>query len=435
MARLDLLTTNDAPGEYPQSWYAATADLDPPRASLTGHTTADVCIIGAGYTGLSAALHMAQAGLDVVVLEASRAGFGASGRNGGQLHPGQRLEQDKLEVLLGQSRAQELWALAEEGVALTKNLAAKHAGGAHYTPGLIHADHKPGFVAHTHAYAEKLANVYGYDKIEVLSREALRSKVATDAYFGGILDHGGGHLHPLQYALGLGRAAVTAGARLYENSRVVQVTQGPRHSIKTQRGSVSAAQVLWAANGYLGGAEPTVAKRVMPINNFILVTEPLGEAARGLIPGNEAVADSKFVVNYYRLTPDGRMLFGGGESYGYRFPKDIAAKARAPMVKLFPKLRAAKIDYAWGGTLAITMNRMPHFARLGPGVLSAGGYSGHGIATATLAGKLAAEAMTGQAGRFDVMAEVPSPRFPGGPHLRAPLLALGMAWFALRDKL
>ncbi|MGH1367064.1 MAG: NAD(P)/FAD-dependent oxidoreductase [Maritimibacter sp.] len=435
MAALDLLTANDTLGQYPNSWYAATAKQDAARAPLQGETRADVCIIGAGYTGLSAALHMAQAGLEVVVLEASRIGFGASGRNGGQLHPGQRLEQDTLEHMLGKSRARDLWDLALEGVDLTKALAAKHAEGADFAPGLIHADHKRGFVAQTQAYVEKLARDYAYDKIEVLDRKALQEKLATQQYHGGILDHGGGHLHPLKYAIGLARGAEAAGARLYETSRVVKVTPGARATVETGGGRVSAAHVLWAANGYLGKAMPEVAKRVMPINNFILVTEPLGALARNIIPGNEAVADSKFVINYYRLTPDGRMLFGGGESYGYRFPRDIADKARAPMIKLFPQLAGAKVDYAWGGTLAITMNRMPHFARLTPNILSMSGYSGHGIATATLAGKLASECVQGQAGRFDMMAEVPSPRFPGGALLRAPLLAAGMAWFALRDRL
>lgn len=436
MARLDLLTTNDRLGQYPNSWYAASADLDAPRPPLCGEVQADVCIIGAGYTGLSAALHMAQAGLDVMVLEASRVGFGASGRNGGQLHPGQRLEQDALEKMLGMSRARALWDLAEEGVALTKSLAERHAeDGADYRAGLIHADHKPGYVAHAHAAAEKLARDYGYDQIEPLSRAALREKVAVEGYYGGVLDHGGGQLHPLKYAVGLARAAEQAGARLYETSRVEDVRPGARVTVSTGGGRVSAAHLLWAANGYLGKAEKTVAAKVMPINNYIVVTEPLGGAMDDLIPGGEAVADSKFVINYYRPTPDGRMLFGGGESYRYRFPDNLAEKARRPMVALFPALEGARIDYAWGGTLGITLNRMPHFARLGPNVLSASGYSGHGIATATLAGKLAAEVLAGQAGRWDMMAEVPTPRFPGGAMLRSPLLVAGMLWYALRDRL
>ena len=436
MARLDLLTTNDTLGRYPNSWYAASADLDAPRAPLRGEVRADVCIIGAGYTGLSAALHMAKAGLDVVVLEASRVGAGASGRNGGQLHPGQRLEQDALENMLGRDRARALWDLAEEGVALTKSLAEIHAqDGADYRAGLIHADHKPGYVAHSHAYAEKLARDYGYDLIEPLDRAQLREKLAVDSYYGGVLDRGGGQLHPLKYAVGLARAAEKAGARICEISRVSRVIEGPQLRVETGGGAVRADHVLWAANGYLDKGNPHVAARVMPINNYIVVTEPLGDALGALIPGGEAVADSKFVINYYRPTPDGRMLFGGGESYRYRFPDNLAEKARRPMVELFPALKSAKIDYAWGGTLGITLNRMPHFARLGPNVLSASGYSGHGIATATLAGKLAAEVLAGQAGRWDMMAEVPTPRFPGGAMLRAPLLVAGMLWYALRDRL
>ncbi len=436
MPRLDILTANDQPGQYPTSYYAATAtELDPfPEAS--GEITCDVAVIGGGFTGLSAALHLAKAGLDVVVLEAHRVGFGASGRNGGQVHPGQRLEQDDLEEMLGAERARQLWDLAEESVSLTLDLVARHAPEAGYVPGLIHADHRARFVKHSHAYAEKLRSEYGYDKIRPLSRDELRGLVGSDAYHGGVEDMGGGHLHPLNYALGLARAATAAGARIYERSRVSAVEEGSPVRLITDKAKIKAGHLLWAANGYLGHAERRIAEAVMPINNFIIATEPLDEdLAQSVISQNHAVADSKFVINYFRLSEDRRMLFGGGESYGYRFPTDIAAKARAPMLEIFPQLAGAKIDYAWGGTLGITMNRLPHFARLAGNVLTASGYSGHGVALATLGGKLAAEAMIGQAGRFDLLADLPSPRFPGGPALRTPLLALAMLWFSLRDRL
>lgn len=436
MARLDILTANDRPGEYPGSYYAASAEPLAPFPEAEGEIRCDVAIIGGGFTGLSAALHLAEAGLDVVVLEAQRVGFGASGRNGGQVHPGQRLDQDDLENMLGRDYAGALWDLAEESVALTLALAEKHAGGADYVPGLVHADHRARFVKHSHDSARKLAEDYGYDKITPLDRDALRQLVGSEAYFGGTLDMGGGHLHPLKYALGLARAAVAAGAKIYERSRVEWTSETDPVRLGTARARVHARHLLWAANGYLGEANRRVAQKVMPINNFILATEPLSEElATRLIRDNHAVADSKFVINYFRLSADRRMLFGGGESYGYRFPKDIAAKARKPMLEIFPELETARIDYAWGGTLGITMNRMPHFDWLAPNILTASGYSGHGVALATLGGKLAAEAIRGQAGRFDLMAAVPTVNFPGGPALRTPLLALAMIWFSLRDRL
>ncbi|MBV7410576.1 FAD-binding oxidoreductase [Maritimibacter sp. DP1N21-5] len=432
---LDILTANDRPGAYPASYYAATVDLLPQMDPVEGELSADVVVIGGGFTGLSSALHLAQAGLNVVLLEASRVGFGASGRNGGQVSVGQRIEQDALEKLVGIERARALWDIGCEAVDLTRALANEHAGGAEWVPGVIHADHKPGFVDHTHAYVRKMQEEYGHTSMRALSREELRALCASDAYHGGLIDMASGHIHPLKHALGLARGALTAGARIYETSRVTSVTEGPRVTVKTDRATIKADHVLWATNGYLGNAEPRTAARVMPINNFIVATEPLGSLADELLPGNHAVADSKFVINYFRLSADKRMLFGGGESYGYKFPADIAAKAGKPMVEIFPQLRDARIDYAWGGTLGITMSRLPHVARLSSKVYDISGYSGQGVALGTMAGKVMAEMVAGQAGRFDLMASVPTPRFPGGAALRTPLLAAAMLWYSIRDRL
>lgn len=431
---MNLLFANDKAGHYPASYYAATkADLAPFPA-LKGATRADVCIVGGGYTGLSAALHLAQRGLDVVLLEAHRVGFGASGRNGGQVGSGQRQDQDWLEKTVGKAHARQLWDLSAEAVAMVRSLITDHAMPCTFHPGIVHACFTEGEVNHARAYAEKMARDYGYDQITPLDQSGLQAILPSPVYRGGDIDHGAGHVHPLNYAVGLARAAAQAGARLHENSYVHHIQHGAKPVVQTGQGRVECNHVILAGNGYLGGLDNHVAARVMPINNFIVATEPLGDRVGEVLRQNVAVADTKFVVNYWRLSDDNRLLFGGGESYGYRFP-DIIRTVRKPMLEVYPGLKDVRIDYAWGGTLAITMNRMPCFARVAPNVLSASGYSGHGVAMATLAGRLLAEATAGQADRFDVMARVPTHRFPGGPMMRWPLLALAMTWYSMRDRL
>ncbi|MGY6705016.1 NAD(P)/FAD-dependent oxidoreductase [Roseinatronobacter sp.] len=429
---MNLLFANDRAGEYPPSYYAASTPLPPSLPALEGVRSVDVCIVGAGYTGLSAALHLAQRGYSVAVLDAHRAGFGASGRNGGQVSSGQRIEQDDVERLYGRDDARKLWQIGEDAKELVKHLIATHDMGTAFRPGVIHADWHARDVGHSHAYAEKLARDYGYDQVQPLDRTGINDIVRSDAYQGGVIDMGAGHVHPLAYALGLARAAQAAGAEIFENSVVTALHEGVRVRVQTAGGHIDADHVLLATNGYLGGLAPQVAARVMPINNFIVATAPLPEGL--VLTRDVAVADSKFVINYFRMSRDGRLLFGGGESYGYRFP-DILKTVRKPMLEVFPQLRDTQIDYAWGGTLAITVNRMPYFARLAPNILSASGYSGAGVGMATMAGRIMADTVAGQAEQFDLMAALNLPRFPGGPALRNPLLALAMTWYALRDRL
>ncbi|MFK7837262.1 MAG: NAD(P)/FAD-dependent oxidoreductase [Sulfitobacter sp.] len=432
---MNLLYANDTSGQYPESWYAATATPLARFDPLKGAHKADVCVVGGGYTGLSAALHLAQAGRDVVLLEAQRVGFGASGRNGGQLGSGQRVEQDDLEQMLGMDHAKQLWSLGEDAKALVKGLIAEHQIDCHLKPGVAHTASTQGDLKHTFAYAEHLQKEYGYDALEVLDHAALQSVCPSPDYLGGVLDMGAAHLHPLNYALGLARAARDAGVKIYERSAVHNIVEGTQARVATDAGHVIADHVVLACNGYLGGLNRKVAARVMPINNFIAATAPLGDGVKDVLPRDVAVADSRFVVNYFRLSHDGRLLFGGGESYGYKFPKDIGAKVRKPMSVVFPHLKDVQVDYAWGGTLGITMKRLPYLARVAPNTLSASGYSGHGVGNATQAGQLMARAIEGDGDGFDTMATIPSTPFPGGPAARSPLLVLAMSWYAMRDRL
>lgn len=433
---MNLLHANDRAGAYPPSLYAETRNALAPFPALAGEVSADVCVIGAGYTGLSAALHLAEAGRRVVVLEAHRIGFGASGRNGGQLGSGQRLEVDALEEMAGREAAQRLWALAEEAKALTRDLAARAE--VPVADGIAHAFRSAAEFDHARGMIERLARDYGYHAIEALDRDAFLAILPSDAYVAGELDMGAGHLHPLNLALGMARLAAAAGATIHELSEVRAITHGGtvgKTVVTTAQGKVICDHLLLACNGYLGDLEPKVAARVMPINNFIVATEPLGARAAQVLTRDIGVHDTKFVVNYWRLDPEGRLIFGGGENVSYCFPADIFAKVRKPLLQIYPGLADVKLTHAWGGTLAITMNRMPCFIRPAPNCLSASGYSGHGLALATLAGKLMAQAVAGQSEGFDTMAALPQPPFPGGAALRWPLLVAGMSWYALRDRL
>ncbi|MCV2891729.1 NAD(P)/FAD-dependent oxidoreductase [Lentibacter sp. XHP0401] len=431
---MNLLYSNDSAGTFPPSWYAATAHPRQPADQLRGDASADVCVVGGGFTGLSAALHLAERGYSVALIEAHRAGFGASGRNGGQLGSGQRVEQTDLEKMVGDAEALKLWELAEDAKDLVKHLISKHNIECDLKPGIAHATFHKSETAHEHAYVEHLQTRYGYEQIKALSAEELHTICPSPRYKGGSLDMGAAHLHPLNFALGLAQACEKAGVTFYENTHVHHIKEGTKIVIRCDTGRVLADHVILAANGYLGGLNRRVAGRVMPINNFIAATEPLGEDAARVLTQDIAVADSKFVVNYFRLSADNRLLFGGGESYGYKFP-DIDKTVRKPMVEIYPHLKDIKFDYTWGGTLAITMKRLPYVARVGTNILSASGYSGHGVGTATHAGKLMADAIAGHAEGFDTLSRIPNTPFPGGPALRTPLLTLAMTWYAMRDRL
>jgi len=415
------------------SYYRATANPALARPALAGAANVDVCVVGGGYTGLSAALHLAERGYSTLLLEAEQVGFGASGRNGGQINSGLRKGAGELVSMFGREAAKRFWDLAEEAKATLRERVGRHAIACDLKRGGLYVAYKktdPTWMAEEVDLAQQL---FGYDALELLDKAALEQRLGSQRYHGAIADTGAGHLHPLNYALGLASAAEAAGARICEKTRALAIAPG---EVRTATGLVKARYVVLGCNAYLDGLEPRIAGRIMPISNYIVATEPLGDAAaRDLIRDDAAVCDTKFVVDYFRLSADKRLLFGGGETYSRESPRDIAGFVRPYMLKVFPQLHGAHIDYAWGGQLAITMNRLPHLGRLPGDIFFAQGYSGQGVAIATLAGKLIAEALAGSAERFDLFARIEQRSFPGGTLLRRPALVLGMLWYALRDRL
>ena len=422
--------------KYPDSYYAATASGVQEYPVLEGEHRADVCVIGGGFTGLSAALNLAERGMQVVLLEAERIGFGASGRCGGLIGSGQRMDVLDAEEIFGHARSKLLWDFAEMAKQEIRDRVAKHNIDCDLQKGQLVGIHKKRYLGWAAESSDALAERYDYPDTHALDREATRAMVATDSFLEGFFDPNAATIHPLNYVLGLANAAREAGVTIYEGSRVTAYTRTDPTMVATDKGSVTASFVVLACNGYLGKLEPRVAGKMMPINNFMIATEPLGEErCNRLISGRYGVHDTRFVVNYFRLSDDHRLLFGGGENYRPGFPRDIAAFVRPRMLELFPQLDDVAIDYAWGGTLSVTVNRLPHVGRLQPNLFFGQGYSGHGIATASFAGKLIAEAITGMAERFDVFAKLPMRTFPGGTLLRYPGMVLGMLYYSMKDRL
>ena len=419
-----LLHANDSVGQHAESWYNATTEQQQ-YPQLQSSIDTDVCVIGGGYTGLGAALHLAKAGVDVVVLEAHRVGWGASGRNGGQLGTGFNMQQDALEKHLGKPHAHKLWQFCEDAKTNIHSICQQYDINIDYVPGIVHALHRKRFVEEHHAYCNKLRDEYGYDPIQALNKSELEEYVSSQRYFGGSIDHGAGHIHPLKLAQGLAKAAHDSGASIFELSQVNSIDY-KTGTIDTGKAKINAKHIVLACNGYIDELDAEFSRRVFPINNFMLATEPLGDRALELLPFNNAVADSKFVVNYYRLSKDGRLLFGGGENYGYRFPADMGRTVRRAMLSVFPQLHDCKIDYTWGGTLAITPRRLPVVQRINERCFAAGGYSGHGVAMSSMVGRAMGDAILGNSSTLKMLEALPNQPFPGGPKIRPALQAMAM---------
>lgn len=418
----------------PQGYYAATSEPPSPRPSIGHDLKVDVCVVGAGFTGLAAALHLAQAGTVTAVLEAETVGFGASGRNGGQIHTGLRKDQAELERWLGPIHAHELWTLAEEAKKLIRELIERHRIACDLKSGLVIAAHNLRAAKALDADTAHLARGYGYYAARMMGRDETQAVLGTGAYPAARFDSGGGHLHPLRFVRGLARAAESAGAAIWEGSpaRLLDPSETAIRVV-TPAGTVTARHVILATDAFSAALAPALAPFIGHVESFVTATAPMPAAlAETVLPSDAAVADTRHVLDYYRKSTDGRLIFAGRESY-FRPPRDVIALVRPRMLRIYPALAGVPTEFAWSGTVGITRTRMPHFGQLGERIWFVHGYSGQGVALACLGGQLLAEAVLGRREKFDVFARVPARVFPGGQVLRRPLVASALLAYKLLD--
>lgn len=417
------------------TYYAASARDKRVRPKLDGQHTADICIIGAGFTGISAALELSEKGYAVIVLEGDRIGFGASGRNGGQIVNGYSRDLETIARRYGQEKADRLGEMSLEGGRIIRERVAKYG---------IECDLVDGgfFAAFTDKQVKEMADVranwmkHGHDGLEMVSKSEVGKYAKTDRYVGGMIDRHGGHIHPLDLVLGEAAAAESLGAKIFENSKVVHLDTGPQPFVCTEGGIVRAKHILVCGNAYMAGIAPKVTEKMMPVSSQVMATEPLDpKLIEELLPSNYCVEDANYVLDYYRRTADNRLLYGGGIGYGGQDPKNLTGVIRPNMLKTFPQLKDVKIDYAWSGNFALTLTRIPHMGKLSDTVYFSHGDSGHGVTTTHLLGKILGEAVHGQMSRFDVWSSLQAYPFPGGRMFRVPFTALGAWYYGMRDRL
>ena len=422
-------------GDHTTSFYAASANIRTLRPTLTGNLTFDVCVIGAGFSGLSTALHLAEQGHNVAVVEGARIGWGASGRNGGQVVNGLNASLRTINRRYGQDTANFVAGLVMEGGEIIRERVKTYD---------IQCDYKPTnlFAACTDAHVRELEDRlalwqgYGLNTQEMVSKNQIRDHVGTDMYAGGMIDHSGGHMHPLNLALGEADAIEKKGGTIFEMSRVVDVDyEAARPVVKTDTGSITCKTVVLCGNAYLGKVVPKLTSRVMPVSTQMMATEQLSDdLAKRLLPTDTCVEDIRYILDYYRLSADNRLLFGGGTVYGGADPRDIEAKLRKNMNKVFPELVNTKIEHAWSGNFALSFSRVPQMGRLNNNTYFAHGYSGHGVTGSHTFGRILAEAISGDASRYDVFEKVPYIPFPGGRMFRVPYSMIGSWYYSFKDK-
>lgn len=421
--------------EHINSYYAATAHKQVAYPRLDGTLNTDVCILGGGFTGINAGLELAQRGINAVVLEAVRVGFGASGRNGGQIVNGYSRDLDVITARYGTKAGRAIASMAREGGNIIRERVAQYN---------IECDLKPGgvFAALSHAQFRGLAHhikvwhEYGFtDGFELLDKGDLQRHVKTERYVGGLLDHFGGHIHPLNLVQGEAAAFTSLGGAVYENSPVIELKFDDLITVKTSHGEVRAKTLLICGNAYLQNLVPALETQIMPVSSQIVVTEPLGEEAEALLASNMCIEDCNYILDYFRRTSDNRLLYGGGAVYGGHDPESVRAKVLPLLHKTFPDLRNVRIDYAWSGKFALTLPRFPQVGRLASNVYFSHGDSGHGVTTTHLLARILAEAVKGETKRFDLFADLPFFPFPGGQKFRVPFTVAGSWWYRLRDGL
>ncbi len=422
--------------QHIESYYATSAGPIRSWPQLDRDERCEVAVIGGGLTGVSTALNLVESGVDVVLLEAERVGWGASGRNGGQAQTGFGGEIEDLEKLVDSETARALWNMTVRGLDIITERCRRHRIDCDLKQGYLLAAAKARNMAAHAEWVERAARVYGYTQFQLLDRDAVRREVASERYHGGILDTGSLHLHPLKYCLGLAEAAQAAGARLYEASRVERVTCDSIPTIHLAQGVIRADRLVLACNAFPAPDAKEIGRRIIPVGTFICATEPMDESrAQTLIPHDIAVCDDRHVLDYFRLSADRRMLFGGRESVRNGAPANLEQSIRRRMLRVFPQLGDVAIDAVWGGQIALTRNRFPDIGRLGPDIYYAHGFSGHGLALSGVVGEILAAAIKGDQRGLDVFQRIPHRAFPGGSALRTPLAWLGLFWLKVKDLL
>ncbi len=421
------------------SYYAASANEQPQYPTLASDIEVDVCVVGGGFAGLSSAIELADRGYKVAVLEANHIGFGASGRNGGQIIAGLACEQDVIEKSLGFDAAKQVWGMTLEALELVRERVKRFNIDCDLQDGFLGVSVNEKKGKQLRNWFDDMHRRYSY-AAEWIEPAHIKKWIDSPRYFNGYYDKRSGHLHPLNYCLGLAKGAASLGVQIFQHTAVTAMQQGESVILSTQSGKVKVKFVVLAGNMYLSEIAPQlapkIAKRIMPVGTYIIGTEPIeASLAAKLIPSKAAVCDTNFVLDYFRMSRDKRMIYGGRVSYSAMTPPNLTQSMQARMIETFPQLAKIKVEYTWGGFVDISMNRAPDFGRVAPNVFYLQGFSGHGVALTGMAGKLVAEAISGQASRFDVMAKIPHHDFFGGKLLRTPALVLGMAWYQLREKL
>ena len=421
--------------EHTTSYYADSANDKNLRPSLNGNITSDICVIGAGFTGLSTAIHLSEKGFNVTVLEAKRIGFGASGRNGGQIVHSYSRDIDFIEKHYGKEVGTEMGKMAFEGGRIIRRFAEQYNIDCHLKDGGIFAACNDRQLKELEG-KKALWEAHGHKDLELLSADKIKEHIGSERYSGGLLDKSGGHFHPLNLALGEAAAVESMGGKIYEDSEVIRIEEGDKPVVYTANGSVTCDFIVVAGNAYLGGLIPKLQSKAIPCGTQVITTEVLSEAQqKQLLPKDNCVEDCNYLLDYYRLSNEGRLIYGGGVTYGAREPSKIESMVVPNMLKTFPQLKGTKVDFAWTGNFLLTLMRLPQFGRIGKNMYYAQGYSGHGLTCTHLAGKVLSEVIAGDSQRFDVFAGLPQYPFPGGHTFRVPFTAMGAFYYNLRDKL